>query len=367
VKVVVNGRSLVRKQQTGIGRSTFQLLQALGHLDSPDEYLCYAPLKLFGGKTVAPTFPSSRIKVVSDHFSRGPSAVGAFDVYHAPSIEDLSQVKKPIVVTIHDVIHKALPYTHTRETQQLSDAHTLAAVSRASMLVCPSEHTRADLIRYYDADPSRTRVVPWGVDETIFKPFSDEEKSGFRRTFADRGLKKSFVLFVGTIEPRKNLAGVLRAFARMKKNGTAPEQLVVVGGHGWLSEGIEAQVAASGLNDQILRWGRATDEELCVLYNLATVYAYPSLYEGFGLPILEAFACRTPVVTSLTSSCGEVAGDAALTVDPADDTALAEALARCVSDAALCASLVEKGTARLRGFSFDLAAEAMAKIYREAA
>jgi len=120
-----------------------------------------------------------------------------------------------------------------------------------------------------------------------------------------------------------------------------------------------------GLRDDVLRWGRATDQDLCSLYNLATVYAYPSLYEGFGLPILEAFSCRVPVVTSLTTSCGEIAGTAALTVDPADVEALAAALSRCVTDPALCATLVEKGTQRLRGFSFENMARSMAQIYRE--
>ena len=366
MKVVINGRSIVRKQHTGIGRSTYQLLQALGQLDSPDSYVCYAPLKLFGGKTVKPVFPSSRITVAADRFGTGLAAAGRFDVYHAPSIEELPRGDRPVVVTIHDVIHKALPYTHTRETQALSDRHTKSAAERAKVLVCPSEHTRADLIKYYGVERSRTRVVPWGVDETIFRAYDETAKETLRQTYAARGLKRSFVLFVGTIEPRKNLAGIIRAFARMKTRGADPLQLVIVGGQGWLSDGLEAQIAASGLSADILRWGRASDEELCALYNLATVYAYPSLYEGFGLPILEAFACRTPVVTSATSSCGEVAGDAALTVDPADDVALADALSRCVDDAALRASLIEKGSGRLKMYSFEKAAAEMAKIYREA-
>ncbi|HLY27042.1 MAG TPA: glycosyltransferase family 1 protein, partial [Aggregatilineales bacterium] len=202
-------------------------------------------------------------------------------------------------------------------------------------------------------------VLYSGVNET-FKPVGDA--APLQAVRARYGLgQRPFILAVGTLQPRKNYARLIRAFAQI---GEADLALVIAGGRGWLYDEIFAEVQRLGLGPRVIFPGFVADQDLPALYSAAAVLAYPSIYEGFGLPILEAFACGTPVVSSNASCLPEVAGDAALLIDPTDVAALAEALTRALTDTALRAQLTAAGLARAQQFTWQAAAQQLLAEYR---
>ena len=267
----------------------------------------------------------------------------------------------PGVVTVHDLAFRIYPEQYPRAKQRYLDLLTGLSVRRAARVITVSESTRRDVLRFYRVDPERVVTVPNGVDPSL-APVTDRERlAAFRK---EHGLPDDFILFVGTLQPRKNLVGLLRAYARMGARVDAP--LVVAGGKGWMYEPVFNEVRALGVEDRVIFAGYADPEDLALWYSAATVFVYPSLYEGFGLPVLEAMACGTPVITSDTSSLPEVAGDAALLVNPRDVDAMAAAIARLMGDPALRADLRERGLARARAFSWERTARETAAVYRAA-
>ena len=210
---------------------------------------------------------------------------------------------------------------------------------------------RADLIRAYGVDERKIRVIHLGRDETL-APVKDAQV--LAEVQARYGIAGRYVLYVGTLQPRKNLARVIEAFARA---AAAPAfaglQLVLAGKKGWLYDDLFAQVERMGLAGRVLFPGYIEDADLPALLSGATAFVFPSLYEGFGIPVLEAGACGVPVITSNTSSLPEVAGDAALLVDPHDVDAIAEAMNRLVTDAALRTELSRRGLANVQRFSWE--------------
>jgi glycosyltransferase involved in cell wall biosynthesis len=215
--------------------------------------------------------------------------------------------------------------------------------------------------------PGRVDVVPGGVEER-FAPVADPTQLQRARDRLGVGAAP-FLLAVGVLEPRKNLNTLMDAFALLKRQQGVPDglKLVLAGGRGWLVDGIFRHHAASPVRDDILFPGFVPDDLLPAVYSAAEVLAFPSLYEGFGLPILEAMACGTPVVCSNASCLPEVAEGAALMVEPTDTAGLADALGRVLADPALRADLVCKGRARARGYSWRAAAERLRQVYRHVA
>ena len=240
------------------------------------------------------------------------------------------------VVTVHDLGYLYYPEAHRRGARRYLDWSTAWNARHASLILADSEATRADLVRAYGADPARVRVVYLG----------HQVVAGDGRTAGDDlparvGPRGRYLLYVGTLQPRKNLQRVVAAFARVA--GTplfTGVNLVLAGRTGWLSEGIFAEVERFGLRDRVLFPGYVADADLPALYRNALAYVFPSLYEGFGLPVLEAQGCGVPVMTSNNSSLPEVAGDAALLVDPHDVDAIADAMYRLATDEALRRELI---------------------------
>jgi len=236
---------------------------------------------------------------------------------------------------------------------------TRLAARRARRLIAVSAHTAEEATRLLGVPLARIDVVYHGVDPA-FCPLPANEVAAFRQR---RGLPERFVLFVGTLEPRKNLVRLVEAFARIRAGRVG---LVLAGGKGWLYDELFASVEALGLHEEVIFPGYVVDDELPLWYNAATVLAYPSVYEGFGLPVLEAQACGTPVLTSNVSSLPEAAGDGALTVDPYDVEALAAGLHRLLADEPLRLQLRERGLAHARQFSWPRTAQETARVYRRA-
>jgi glycosyltransferase involved in cell wall biosynthesis len=231
---------------------------------------------------------------------------------------------------------------------------------RADAIVTVSNSARNDILRFLKVPRDKVRVIP-GAASSHFRPVTDQATlDKVRRRY---GLDAPYILYVGTIEPRKNLVRLARAFARLKKRGL-PHKLLIVGQPGWQVGPVYAEVERLGLTRDMIFTGYVPLEDLPPLYTMAESLAFPSLYEGFGLPVIEAMACGTPVVTSRSSSLGEIAGDAALLIDPLSVDELEDALYRLHTDHALRACLYEKGIARAALFTWQTNARATLDLYK---
>lgn len=267
----------------------------------------------------------------------------------------------PTVVTVHDLSFVRYPRAFRPLNRLYLTYLTKRSVWRARRVLADSCSTRDDLVRYWQVPAARISVVHAAV-EAEYYPLPAREVEERRRR---RQLPARFVLYLGTLEPRKNVVAAVEAFARWAARSRDRETwLVIAGARGWYYQQIFARVEALGLADRVLFPGFVPASELPDWYRAATLFIYPSLYEGFGLPPLEAMACGTPVITSNTSSLPEVVGDAALLVDPYDVEAIAEAMARLLADAGLRQRLREAGLARARLFSWERTARETVAAYR---
>jgi glycosyltransferase involved in cell wall biosynthesis len=237
------------------------------------------------------------------------------------------------------------------------------AINKAASIVTVSESARRDLLRLHGVPADRVAVVHEAAGPG-FRPIDDRAELDCVR--ARYGLPDRFVLYVGTIEPRKNLARLVDAFAAARARGI-PHHLVCVGPYGWSSRDLSGRIERLGLRDSVHFTGYAKFDDLPAVYNLADFFVFPSLYEGFGLPVVEAMACGVPVITSNTSSLGEIAADAAHTIDPADTDALADAITRLATDAEWRRELARRGLQRSRTFSWTQTAKEMLAVYHRAA
>ncbi|MCK5259744.1 MAG: glycosyltransferase family 4 protein, partial [Candidatus Omnitrophica bacterium] len=266
---------------------------------------------------------------------------------------------------VHDVIFKAFSQGHTPVTIDAGERQFEQIRKHAARIICCSDNTARDLKGYFQIPEERiVRIYP-GVDKGIFNRIAREEEATAERVLLDKGVEQPFILSVGTIEPRKNLINSIHAFHALRAKKDFSGKLVVIGMDGWLHEDLVDLIETLGLKGHIIFLGYLSDSELRYFYNKAEVFIFPSFYEGFGFPILEAFCCGAPVVTSNVSSCPEIAGDAALTVDPGNPKDIADAIARIVSDQDLRQALKEKGSKRAREFDFRKTAEETLKVYEE--
>ena len=291
----------------------------------------------------------------SPEMSRGTDPPG--DVFHATNHMFPFRVRSArTVLTIYDMTLLLFPEWHPASRLALMGSALAPAAARADRIVTPSQHTRNDVLKLLPVEPERVIVVPGGI-EPIFRPRPEAETAA---RLAPLGLPMGdYLLFLGTIEPRKNLARLLEA-AKSAEVGT----LVVAGGHGWHNAAIREAMARLERAGRVRALGYVPDDLRLPLLAGARAFVYPSLYEGFGLPPLEAMACGTPVLTSNVSALPEVMGDAALYVDPTDVPALAAALTRIWRDDALRADLKARGLARASQFSWDRTARETLDVYR---
>lgn len=285
------------------------------------------------------------------------------DLLHCPANVVPLAAPCPTVVTVHDLSFERFPHLFHRANRVYLGAMVRLAVRLARRVIAVSESTRRELAELLGVPERRVDVIPNGV-EPSFRPLDPAAVARFR---AERGLPEQFILHVGTLEPRKNVATLVRAYARLRRERDVQHALVLAGGKGWLYEQIFAQVRALGIERDVLFPGFVPFDEQPLWYNAAAVFAYPSLYEGFGFPPLESMACGTPVVTSNTTSLPEVVGDAGLMVDPHDEAALVDALWRLIDDAAERARLRAAGLSRATRFDWRAIARQTVDVYRAAA
>lgn len=267
----------------------------------------------------------------------------------------------PTIVTVHDLSFVRYPEAFRLPNRLYLSLFTVLSTRRAARVIAVSESTRRDVVAFCGVPDERVMVVPNGVSEA-FCPADPTAVTEFRRR---RGLPERFMLFLGTLEPRKNLVRLLEAYAAWRRTSRDPVVLVIAGGKGWFYETIFAHVAKLDLGDAVLFPGFVPADELPWWYRAAELFVYPSRFEGFGLPVLEAMACGTPTITSRASSLPEIAGDAALLVDPEDTGELADAIARIMSEPTLADELRSAGLRQAGHFTWARAAESTAGIYRD--
>jgi glycosyltransferase involved in cell wall biosynthesis len=266
------------------------------------------------------------------------------------------------VVTFHDLGFYRVPEAFRPWQRRYLQSAARAAARRADRVIAVSESTRRDLVEVLGVSEGAIDVVPNGVDER-FRPEAD--RAMLERFRSERRLPERFILYLGTLEPRKNLPNLLRAYAIARSRGvTAP--LVIAGGPGWGDLSLARLIDELDLRSAVRPVGYVPAEEQPRWYAAATLFAYPSRYEGFGLPALEAMACGTPVVASDRSSLPEVVGDAGLLVDPDAPELLAAALADVLHDDELAGELARRGVARASNFRWDVAARETVETYRRA-
>jgi glycosyltransferase involved in cell wall biosynthesis len=261
---------------------------------------------------------------------------------------------------VYDVAYAHVPECYTWRNRAYIDFFLKLGLSRADAVVTISENAKSDIVERYRVEPSKVHII-YGAVDSSFKRITDADiVAGVKRKF---GISRDFILNVSLITPRKNGIRLIQAYASLRKRGIFDGQLVFVGARGWLSDNVFRAASRSGYSQDIIFCNYVMHDELLCLYSGALVFAYPSLYEGFGLPILEAFACGCPVLTSSVSSMPEVSGDGALTVDPYSSDSIAAGLERIITDANVRDDLVSNGTLRLSNFSWDRSARSMVGIY----
>ena len=267
--------------------------------------------------------------------------------------------KCPIIITVHDIAYLRLPNL-LNTTRKIYKKNILQlSIKKADIIVTDSYATKKDIIEYFGIREGKIRVIHLGV-ESRFRPINNVEEFRLKND-----LPSKMILNVGTLEPRKNIVSLIKAFKKLREKGLKDYKLVIAGEKGWLYEEIFKEVGHSDLKQEILFLGVARDEDLPMLYNCADIFVYPSLYEGFGLPPLEAMACGIPVITSNTSSLPEVIGDAGIMVDPTDVNSLCESMYILLKDKELWNRMRNMGLERSKLFSWDNTAEKILKVYDE--
>lgn len=359
------------EQGGGIGRYTRELVRALARQDGDTDYRLFAAGQRAGSLPAppGPNFSWRPTRLDSEwlarlwHRARLPLPLerwtGPINLLHAPDFT-LPPTRRGTrtLLTVHDLSFVRAPDTTTPGLRAYLNQVVPRSVERADHVLADSEATRQDLIELYGTPAAKISVLYSGVDDQ-FAPVTDAAAlQDVRRRY---GIGQGpYIFSLGTVQPRKNYARLAEAFHRLNRPDL---KLVIAGGKGWLDGPLTEQIARLGLVKRVQFIGFAADADLPALYSAARVFAFPSLYEGFGLPPLEAMACGTPVVASNVSSLPEVVGDAGLLVDPHDVDALSVALARLLDDETLRHTLAGKGQERARQFSWAAAARQLRGHY----
>ncbi len=363
------------RQPAGIGQYARGLVKNMLALDTQNEYRMITS----GRATKEHPFPTARNVrgrnlYIADRYLnilwyrwRMPIYANIFtgsaDIYHG-----LDFVLPPLrgkarkIVTVHDLAFLQHPETAVPSLAAYLNKVVPESVALADVVAANSFATRQALIEHYQTSPEKITVIPCGI-ESYFKRITDPVILEATRNKFE--LTHPFILSVGTLEPRKNHLGLIKAFYEIQQRNKSSVQLVIAGGKGWLYEETLQVIQELKLEDKVRFLGRVSDLELITLYSMADVFAFPSFFEGFGIPPLEAMACGAPVITSNTSSLPEVTGDAALQIDPHDIQAIAQAISRLLEDEQLRDDLRQKGYRQVKKYAWPRIARKMLSIYQK--
>ena len=365
----VDARKLV---DFGIGSYIRHLLEAISRRPEAERYR-FRVYTRKADREALPPLPANFEVVLEDSpgYSLAELTRFAFrllrdrlDLFHATHYV-LPPLKSRAVVTIHDIIHLLYPqFLPNRAALIYARVMIRRALTRADRIITVSYNSKRDLVDYFGISPSRVEVIYNGVSPRFRPDVPEEERA---RVAGKYGLARPYLLFLGGEKPHKNAQNVVRAFAEARRRRPdLPHSLVLAGPMPASTARIDALIAALDVGQSIVRPGRIAEEDLPGLFAGAEVLLYPTLYEGFGLPVVEAMACGTPVLTSSTSALQEIAGGYAYLVDPLDVDAIARGIVLLTTDPKVRSDFVELGRKRARDFSWDKAAERTLEVYGEA-
>lgn len=353
--------------RVGSSEVCFELLSEIEKLDQKNSYTIYLPCK------PTPDLPKERenwyYKVVSGSRLWTLLALNKVvnqdmpDVFWSPTHYAPLMLKVPLVLTILDVSYKHFPKMFSKKDLYKLSLWGKYSVRRADRITTISQASKDDIINEYHVQPEKVAVVSVGIRDIIKTDMAKEE------VFKRHLVETPYILFVGTIQPRKNLARLIEAFSQVKKSNDSEKDLnlVIIGRRGWQFEETFEAPKKYGVSESVNFLENVTDAELPVFYKNAELFVLPSLYEGFGLPILEAMRYGCPVITSNVSSLPEAGGDAAAYFDPTDVEDMADVIKKVLLDKSLREKMIEKGTQHVKKFSWKNSAVEVLKVLEETA
>ena len=359
-------------QLTGVGHYTFELARSLALAAPADDFTLISPLP----------HSSSTSDVIEDRSPRNLFNLhlgrkllnrrwwslglpfylrrSSFDLFHGTNYEIPLWGKRPAVITIHDMSLLLHPHFHEAYLVRRARRRLPLMARSAAMIITPTSSVKSEVCETLRINPDRVAVTP-EAPRSVFKGLEAEKTFEIRRRL---GIRDDFILFVGTIEPRKNLYNLVQAFDQVLRNTSLSPHLVVAGGKGWLMDDFYSLIRQRGLEDRILFTGYLQDEDLCGLYSSCKVFVYPSHYEGFGLPPLEAMACGAPVITSKIPAIMETVEKAARLVDPESVEDLAVAIVDVLSNEETRNHYSSAGGELVKRFTWERTALSTLEVYK---
>ncbi len=360
--------SSVSAEKTGIGYYTASLVKALDKVDSENKYFLYLRRECFDEfsglkknfiKRKIPGGKRLRLPRVHLYLSFA-IARDRLDLFFSPNYLVPVVCPAKSVITIHDMTYTFFSDKHIKKQLLLFNTLLPGSVRKCSRIIADSENTKKDIMKVFKVPEEKIVVIHIAADGR-YRPLDNKEMiSKVKRKYK---ISSDYILYVGTIEPRKNIIRLIESFNLLKKNNRINYKLVIAGRKGWKYDEIIKTADRSDFRDEIIFTGYVPEEDMVCLYNGAELMVYPSLYEGFGLPPLEAMACGTPVITSNTSSLPEVVGDAAILIDPNDTRRISEAILKVLENRKLRNELAGKGLKRAGMFSWEKTAGEVRKVF----
>jgi glycosyltransferase involved in cell wall biosynthesis len=354
-------------QLTGVGHYTFELARSLAAAAPADSFVLISPLPISDLGTLPDNLTQLTLRRTA--LNRRWWSVGlplslsrsSFDLFHGTNYEIPFWSRRPSVVTIHDLSLLLHPEAHRPHLVRRARWRLPRMAKSASRIITPSESVKSEVCQTFRINPDKVVVTPEAPRST-FKRREGAEVFELRQRL---GIGEDFILFVGTVEPRKNLHRLVEAFDQLLRTTSLSPQLVIAGGQGWLMDNFVSVIRQKKFEDRICLTGYLQDEELCALYSSCKAFVYPSQYEGFGLPPLEAMACGAPVITSRIPSISETVGTAARLVDPRDADELSKAIAEMLSDEQTRKHYTEAGFEQVKKFTWEQTAIKTLEVYRQ--
>jgi glycosyltransferase involved in cell wall biosynthesis len=356
---------------TGVGHYTLELARALARNFSGDQFELVSP-KPFNQSVIESTegdaIPNLRLTQAKPSSIRGHWwSVGLplyarrarIDLFHGTNFEIPLWSRRRSVLTIHDLSTLLYPETHRTSAVRRARLRLPVAATMAAAIITPTEAVKREVCERLKIKPEKVKAIHEAPRRT-FTPLPGDEAAAIRQRL---GVEDEFLLFVGTLEPRKNLSTLLRAFAQLLNDTSLRPQLVIAGGEGWMIRETLSLMDSGGIKDRVRLTGYLNDEDLRALYSSCRAFIYPSLYEGFGLPPLEAMACGAPVVASRIAALQETLGEVAVLIEALDVQALSRSMTEIVKDEKRRVAISEAGIKRAARFSWDTAARRTHEVY----
>jgi glycosyltransferase involved in cell wall biosynthesis len=285
------------------------------------------------------------------------------DIFHFFNYIVPPKIKGKVIVTVYDMVYKLYPETMTKRNYKRLDKELKRSVDRADKIITISENSKNEIIKFLNVDATKIEIVYPGIDRINYtKKYSNDEINKVKKKYK---LPSKYILYLGTLEPRKNIVRIIESYSKLKTQINEQIYLVIAGKKGWMYEEIFKKVESLGLENDVIFTGYVDEIDKHLLYKMSEVFVFPSLYEGFGMPVLEAMAAGVPVITSNTSALPEVVGDAGILINPNDVEELANAMKKVLEDKDLKQKLIKKGLTQSLKFSWEKSARKLLEIYKE--